>query len=161
MFEETNINNQNQPDKSKTKNSLKIIFIILIAIFLLSFVGLAVWYFFGQSDKDKPGTNKSEAEKKAATATSQECGELMPDGGTLTSVAPFTPTLRAKITGLYDRTRAVCGWTVDGETLPNTFSYKGYCIFKGKTFATPGKHIIKYNVDYLSGCPKTATIMVK
>ncbi|MEI7690866.1 MAG: hypothetical protein WCI63_04570 [bacterium] len=161
MIEETNINNQNQSDESRTTSSIKTIFIVLIAGFLLLFAGLAVWYFLGQTDKGKPGTNKSEAEKKAAIVASQECGELIPDGGTLTSPAPFTPTLRAKITGLYDRTRAVCGWEVDGETLPNTFSYKGYCIFKGRTFTTPGKHTIEYKVDYLSGCPKTTTITVK
>ena len=161
MIEKTNINNQNQSDDSRTTNSLKTIFIVSIAVFFLLFAGLAVWYFLGQTEKGKSGTNKSETEKKATTVASQECGELLSDSGSLTSLAPFTPTLRAKITGLYDRTRAVCGWKVDGEALPNTFSYKGYCIFKGSTFTTPGKHTIEYKVDYLSGCPKTTTVTVK
>lgn len=155
MSNEINTNNQEIQINTEKKRDRKKFFITIIILIVIIFVAIVFFYWFFN--------NKTTTvdDKKNITKTKQECGELIADGGVISSNPPFEPVFRAQITGLYDRTRAVCKWTVDGVTLPATFSYKGYCIFKGTVFNSVGSHKITYSVDYLSGCPKSATVTVK
>lgn len=125
-----------------------------VIVFIL-ITGLGVWYYLDYSAKDKDEKNKK------ATETVQQCGNLEAERGMTSGVAPFSPVLKAKITGNYDRTKAVCQWTINSVAIPDTYPVRGNCVFGGRSFATAGKYIIVYKVAGLSGCPKTVTVGVK
>ena len=133
----------------------KEIFLIIGVAVVIILVGAIVWLVFDYSTK-----NKEESSKKK-TAVAQQCGDLVAEKGLATSAAPFTPKLKAKITGDYDKTKAVCQWTINNVPIPNTYTVLGECVFGGRSFSTVGEYRIVYKVDGLSGCPKSATITVK
>ena len=133
----------------------KEIILIISVVLFLAVIGVGFWYFMDYTTKSENGGSEK------TTKEADQCGKLIVEGGITSSLAPFSPTLRAKITGDYDRTTAICEWTINKVPIPNTYPVLGDCVFGGRAFATPGQYKLIYTVEGLSGCPKSATIVVK
>lgn len=133
----------------------KEIILIISVVVVTTLLGSGVWFYVDYSDQ------KEEEKSQKTVETADQCGDLIADNGAMSGPAPFKPSLKAKITGDYDRGGAVCQWTINNVPIPNTYPVKGSCVMGGRTFSTVGSYKIVYKVDGLSGCPKSATIVVK
>jgi len=138
--------------KILTKKEIILIISVVIAITLL---GVGAWFYIDYS------TQKKEEKSQKTVETADQCGDLVADNGVMSGTAPFKPSLKAKLTGDYDKGGAICQWTINNVPIPNTYTVKGNCVLGGRTFSTAGSYKIVYKVDGLSGCPKSATIVVK
>ena len=133
----------------------KELIIIATIIVIFALLGIAAWFYLDYTAKTKIEKNNQ------ANQQLDQCGGLVSENGSESQIAPFAPTLRAKISGSYDKTKSICEWSINNVQIPNTYPIRGECVFGGRSLASAGEYKITYNVTGLSGCPKTLTIVVK
>ena len=144
----------NQEDKNEglTKKTKKLYFVILLAgLFMILVLVSAVllWYL----DQD---TNNQKS-KQVAT---EGCGPLVTEDSKIEGLSPYSPVVKAKISGEFPKDQEVCQWTINGKDYGTSRPYGNYCIRYGLTFHNIGDYKISYKVNGLENCPKETTLKV-
>ena len=135
----------------------KPIFIKLAFVLVILLVVVGVFFIWRWWDKrgDKlvqsPGLESTEM---------TGCGEIIVEGNKKNGLSPFSPVLKAKITGNFNKDKEVCNWTVNGKNHVNSQPYNEYCILYGLTLYNVGDYRIGYKVNGLINCPKEVTLKV-
>ena len=112
-------------NRNKGKGQLVLLTAILIIVVVTTVGFFSYWYFGDKSNK------------KVETKTSNEiqgCGELVTEDGKTKGTIPYSPIVKAKITGNYQKDVEVCQWTINGNDFGTSKPYGDYCIRYGLTF---------------------------
>ena len=151
-LDNTEQNKDNEADKNEgfkfSREKLFIIAALILALIVL--VALVIWWFV---DKD--------SEKKAAEVNAAEgCGEITTEDGDTEGIGPYSPVVKAKISGDFPKDEEICEWTVNGEDFGKSVPYGEYCIRYGLTFYHLGEYKVSYKVAGLKNCPKEKTLKI-
>ena len=137
-------------NKIKGKGQLILLTAVLIIVVVTTIGFFSYWYF---GDKNKNVVKKPSIE-------TQGCGELVTEDGKIKGTIPYSPVVKAKIIGNYQKDAEVCQWTINGNDFGTSKPYGDYCIRYGLTFYNVGEYKISYKVAGLENCPKTITLKI-
>lgn len=140
----------------------KSILITVGAIVLLAVLGGLGYYTYTQlNTKPAPSTNNNTNTTQTNTKKSDvTCGKLKADNDQTTGKSPFSPVLRAKISGNYNPASQVCKWLLNGKAYGSSFPINGECIFGGNPLTTPGNYTIQFNAVDNNTCGDEMVVSV-
>ncbi|MDD5693551.1 MAG: hypothetical protein WC437_02935 [Patescibacteria group bacterium] len=131
----------------KGKKQLVLLVAILIIVVFAAVIFFGYWYL---RDKKETKTAKS----------NQSCGELVTEDGKKEGLAPYSPVVKAKISGNFDPSKEICQWSVNGKDYGKSKPYGDYCIRYGLTFYNIGDYKITNKIEGQENCPTETTLKV-